>query len=120
MPRRDPNGALKGDDVSICINSVGARVFLGPLGLRGWFSLPLNRSLESGHSERRIKSAATLWVPFLLMLMILLYVVSLWNGVATTGICLQFSLSTIDQPGGYALSAGVSPCRSQSVEQSID
>jgi hypothetical protein len=45
-----------------------------------------------------------------LTLLTLLFAVLAWNGRAVEGICLSFSLSTIDQPGGYALSAGASPC----------
>jgi len=50
------------------------------------------------------------WGLLLLTVLTLLYGALLFAGAATTGICLRFSVSTIDQPGGYAFTAGVSPC----------
>lgn len=47
----------------------------------------------------------TLWT-----LMILMSVVLGLSGHEAKGICGSLSLSTIDQPGGYAVSIGVSPC----------
>jgi hypothetical protein len=58
----------------------------------------------------RTRNGVLLSTVFLLTLLTLLFAVLAWNGRAVEGICLSFSLSTIDQPGGYALSAGASPC----------
>lgn len=49
-------------------------------------------------------------VAFSLILVTLLYGVLALSGVEKRGTCIVVSLSTVDQPGGYAFSIGASPC----------
>lgn len=73
-----------------------------------------------GHLEKPIKNGVMKWVLYFATLMICLYGALAFSGHDETGICLSVSLSTIDQPGGYAFTIGVSPCPVQALGRSIE
>src|SRR5215204_2344139 len=90
--------------------SIGAMALAQRRSASAWSSLSVN----TGRGVKRSKNGTSLdskkLVLLLLMLTILMYGVLALSGVEDRGTCIFVSLSTVDQPGGYALSVGVEPC----------